>query len=181
MGKGNTLALGRVTTKGKFFIGVLLIVCAVGYLMYTGIRETSTYYLTIEEFLLQKEAMANEGIRVAGRVQKGSIDWNPKDLNLTFKMVAFKEKEGEEGKTATPVATPQQNQQDGHAEQLEGLAIHYQGIVPDMFAEDRDVIVEGEYIPSPNGNVLEATAVMTTCPSKYEAEIEGQETAASAY
>lgn len=48
-----------------------------------------------------------------------------------------------------------------------------------MFAEDRDVIIEGEYITGANGNVLEATAVLTTCPSKYEAEI--QETAASGY
>jgi cytochrome c-type biogenesis protein CcmE len=147
--------------------------------MYTGIRETSTYYLTIEEFLVQKEAMANEGIRVAGRVQKGSIDWNPKDLNLKFTMVAFKEKEGKKGQTATPIATPQQNEQAD--EQLESLAIHYQGIVPDMFAEDRDVIVEGEYVTGANGNVLEATTVLTTCPSKYEAELEGQETAASGY
>lgn len=164
-----------MTTKGKFFIGVVLIVCAVGYLMYTGIRETSTYYLTIEEFLTQKEAMANEGIRVAGRVQKGSIDWSPKDLNLNFTMVAFKEKKDEKGQTATPIATSQSD------EQLEGLAIHYQGILPDMFAEDRDVIVEGEYVTGANGNVLEATAVLTTCPSKYEAEIEGQETAGSGY
>ena len=173
MGKGNTLALRRMTTKGKFFIGVVLIVGAVGYLMYTGIRETSSYYLTIEEFFVQKEAMANEGIRVAGRVQKGSIDWNPKDLNLNFTMVAFKEKDGEKRQTATPIATPQSD------EPLEGLTIHYQGILPDMFAEDRDVIVEGEYITGANGNVLEATAVLTTCPSKYEAEI--QEPAASGY
>ena len=179
MGKGNTLALRSMTTKGKFFIGVVLIVGAVGYLMYTGIRETSSYYLTIEEFFVQKEAMANESIRVAGRVQKGSIDWNPKDLNLNFTMVAFKEKDGEKGQTATPIATPQHTEQ--HDELLEGLTIHYQGIVPDMFAEDRDVIVEGEYITGANGNVLEATAVLTTCPSKYEAEIEGQATAASAY
>ena len=141
MGKGYTLAVGIVTTKGKFLVGVLLIVCAVGYLMYTGIRETSTYYLTIEEFLLQKEAMANEGIRVAGRVEKGSIDWNPKDLNLTFTMVAFKQKENDKTTTATTFATSQKNEA---SEPLEGLAIHYQGIVPDMFAEDRDVIVEGE-------------------------------------
>ncbi len=164
-----------MTTKGKFFIGVVLIVGAVGYLMYTGIRETSTYYLTIEEFFVQKEAMANEGIRVAGRVQKGSIDWNPKDLNLNFSMVAFKEKEAEKGLPATSIATPQSD------EQLEGLAIHYQGILPDMFAEDRDVIVEGEYVTGANGNVLEATALLTTCPSKYEAELEGQETATSGY
>ena len=161
-----------MTTKGKFLIGVGLIVGAVGYLMYTGIRETSTYYLTIEEFLSQKEALANEGVRVAGRVGLGSVDWNPKDLNLHFKMVAFPEIEKEkEAQNGTPFA-PGQLVDHG---QLEGIAVHYQGILPDMFAEDRDVIVEGHYTTGASGSVLKATTVMTSCPSKYEAEIEGGE------
>lgn len=160
-----------MTTKGKFLIGVGLILGAVGYLMYTGIRETSTYYLTIEEFLSQKEALANEGVRVAGRVGLGSVDWNPKDLNLHFKMVAFPEN-GKEGQ-----GKPSPSRQHVDHNQLEGIAVHYQGILPDMFAEDRDVIVEGHYTTGANGSVLKATTVMTSCPSKYEAEIEeeGQE------
>jgi cytochrome c-type biogenesis protein CcmE len=49
------------------------------------------------------------------------------------------------------------------------LAVEYTGVVPDMFAEGRDVIVEGEYIDG----VLQAKTVMTSCPSKYEPELEG--------
>ncbi len=141
--------------KSKFFVGVLLVVGAVGYLMYTGIRETSTYYLTLEEFLLKKEALANEGVRVAGRVQAGSIRWDPKDLRLSFVLGPFK---------------------DGASDQTAGVPVHYQGILPDMFAEGRDVIVEGRYDP---GSVLAAKTIMTSCPSKYEPERSSQQSALS--
>ena len=138
-----------MTGKEKFFVGVLLIVGAVGYLIYTGIRETSTYYLTIEEFLPKREALANEGIRVAGRVQAGSVKWDPKDLRLSFVLGPFKE---------------------GASDQAAGVPVQYQGILPDMFAEGRDVIVEGRYDA---GGALAAKTIMTSCPSKYEPEKPG--------
>jgi len=141
--------------KSKFFIGVLLIVGAVGYLIYTGIRETSTYYLTLEEFLPKREALANEGVRIAGRVQTGSVRWDPKDLRLSFVLGPFKE--GAKGQTA-------------------GVPVRYQGILPDMFAEGRDVIVEGRYDA---GSALAAKTIMTSCPSKYEPEKSGQRSAVS--
>ncbi|MBI3800544.1 MAG: cytochrome c maturation protein CcmE [Deltaproteobacteria bacterium] len=135
--------------KSKFFIGVLLIVGAVGYLMYTGIRETSTYYFTIEEFLPKREALANEGVRVAGRVQAGSVRWDPKDLRLSFVLGPF---------------------QEGVGNLDAGVPVHYQGILPDMFAEGRDVIVEGRYDA---GSALSAKTIMTSCPSKYEPQKPG--------
>jgi len=136
--------------KSKFFIGVLLIVGAVGYLIYTGIRETSTYYLTLEEFLPKREALANEGVRVAGRVRAGSVRWDPKDLHLSFVLGPFTE---------------------GPGDQSVGVPVRYQGILPDMFAEGRDVIVEGRYDA---GSTLAAKTIMTSCPSKYEAEKPGK-------
>jgi cytochrome c-type biogenesis protein CcmE len=141
--------------KSKFFVGVLLVVGAVGYLMYTGIRETSTYYFTIEEFLPKREALANEGVRVAGRVQAGSVRWDPKDLRLSFVLGPFK---------------------DGIGDQTAGVPVHYQGILPDMFAEGRDVIIEGRYNA---GSALAAKTIMTSCPSKYEAEKSSQQSAVS--
>ncbi|HJY81979.1 MAG TPA: cytochrome c maturation protein CcmE [Candidatus Binatia bacterium] len=141
--------------KSKFFVGVLLVVGAVGYLMYTGIRETSTYYLTIEEFLLKREALTNEGVRVAGRVQAGSVRWDPKDLRLSFVLGPFNKRTGD---------------------QTAGIPVHYQGILPDMFAEGRDVIVEGHYSA---GSALAAKTIMTSCPSKYEAEKSSQQSAVS--
>jgi cytochrome c-type biogenesis protein CcmE len=130
--------------KGKFLFGAFLVVAAVGYLVYTGVSETKVYYLTIEEFAQKKAALADEGIRLAGRVQKGSVSWNPQDLRLSFTLGSF---------------------EDGKATQVVGVPVHYQGILPDMFAEGRDVIVEGRY---GSENALAAQTIMTSCPSKYE-------------
>jgi cytochrome c-type biogenesis protein CcmE len=51
------------------------------------------------------------------------------------------------------------------------LAVAYTGVVPDMFAEGRDVIIEGRYADG----VLRAQTIMTSCPSKYEPEAPGAE------
>ncbi len=140
-----------MTKQGQFFLGIACVIGAVGYLMYTGIRETSLYYLTIEEFLPKRTAFADEGVRVAGRVQAGTINWDPKDLRLSFSLGSFKE-----GEIPAPGS---------------GVLVRYQGILPDMFAEGRDVIVEGRYHPT---DVLEAKTIMTSCPSKYEPATEEQ-------
>jgi cytochrome c-type biogenesis protein CcmE len=144
-------------TKYRFLFGILLVIGAVGYLIYTGIKETSNYYLTIEEFLPQKDALANEGLRLAGRVQSGSVRWDPKALQLSFVLGPFKEKA-----QAVSLDT--------------GVLVHYQGILPDMFAEERDVIVEGRY---DKGNALLAKTIMTSCPSKYEPEQNNAQAAAT--
>ena len=47
------------------------------------------------------------------------------------------------------------------------VQVHYSGLLPDMFAEDRDVVVEGPYTKA---SPFEAKAVLTSCPSKYQAE-----------
>ena len=143
--------------KQRFFFGIILIVGAIGYLIYTGIRETSNYYLTIEEFLPQKETFANAGVRLAGRVQNGSVQWDPKDLRLSFVLGSF-QPEGQS--TAAPL----------------GLQVNFQGILPDMFAEGRDVIVEGKYEA---GKSLTAKTIMTSCPSKYEPEKPGEQAKAA--
>lgn len=126
----------------RFVIGACLIVAAVAYLVYTGIRETSVYYLTIDEFLARREAVANEGIRVAGRVGGAGYRYDPSTLDLRFRLASF----------------------DEH----DGVDVEYNGVLPDMFAEGRDVIVEGVYRP---GGTFHAHTLLTSCPSKYEAEV----------
>ena len=133
--------------QSKFLIGAFLIVAAVGYLIYTGIQETKVYFFTMDEFLLERAALANKDVRIAGRVQDGSMQWDPAALNLNFVLTPIEE-------TTAPLAP--------------GVPVHYQGIVPDMFAEGRDVVVEGVYTPERN---LVASTIMTSCPSKYEPEI----------
>ena len=128
----------------RFVIGSAVIVAAIGWLMYTGIRETSAYYLTIQEFLPKKDEYSAMPLRVAGRVQPGSIAYDPRSLDLKFHLAGFP---GEE-----------------HKDQF--VPVAFNGIKPDMFADGRDVIVEGRY----TDGVLHAKQVLTSCPSKYEAK-----------
>src|SRR5438128_8260840 len=113
--------------KVRFLVAACVLVAAVGYLMYTGVRQTAVYYLTIEEFLVKKDTLVNEGLRVAGRVEVGSVTkkMTPAGEELNFRLGDFKS--------------------DG--ERHETVAVHFVGVTPDMFkaAGGSDVIVVGKY------------------------------------
>jgi cytochrome c-type biogenesis protein CcmE len=129
----------------KFGVGACLLVAAIGYLMYAGLQQSSTYYFTIDEFLPRKHELVNQGVRVAGRVAPGSLTkrTSAKGTEMTFAIGDFKGPGQDVGETVT---------------------VAYTGIVPDMFAEGRDVIIEGRY----TDGTLRAQQIMTSCPSKYE-------------
>ena len=137
-----------MTRSGKFGIGACLLVTAIGYLMYAGVQQSSMYYLTIDEFVPKKDSLAGQGLRVAGRVNAGSLvsKTSAKGTEMTFSIGDFTG----EGEAPSGVAVP----------------VAYTGVVPDMFAEGRDVIIEGRYVDG----TLQAKTIMTSCPSKYEAK-----------
>ena len=138
--------------KLRFLVAACVLVGAVGYLMYTGVRQTAVYYLTIEEFLMKRDTLANEGIRVAGRVEVGSVSkrMTPAGEELNFRLADFK----------------------SGAEDHDGVPVHFIGVTPDMFKAGggSDVIVEGKY----RDGIIYAHSILTSCPSKYEAEAQQQ-------
>ena len=139
--------------KARFLVASLLLVGAVAYLMYTGVQKSAVYYLTIDEFLVKKDTLANEGIRVAGRVSPGSVSkkMTPAGEELNFRLGDFKT--------------------DGDGTADKSVAVHFVGITPDMFKAEggSDVIIEGKY----RDGTVYAQSVLTSCPSKYEAEASG--------
>ena len=131
--------------KYKAIFMVMTILAIIGYLIYSGIRDTMVYYLTVSEALAKSPAELTETIKVAGTVTPGSVQWEPRTLDLTFTM-------------SDTAAGPE----TGTAPLL---AVDYQGAVPDPFKPGREVIVEGAY--RGNGRFV-ATAIMPKCASKYE-------------
>ena len=126
----------------RFIIGSVVIAAAVAYLVYAGIRNTSTYYFEMDEFVARKASHDGEDLRVKGWVRSGSMRWDPRTNELAFDLAR------KDGTEPVPVA--------------------YRGILPDMFSEGREVVVEGRY----GGGSLTAKQIMTSCPSKYEAQKE---------
>ena len=123
----------------KFTSASLIIVAAVFYLIYTGINQTSVYFFTVSELINKKATIAEEGVRVNGTVVPGSIDQDKSNLKVNFKITDSKK----------------------------NLLVYYEGIIPDMFKENIDVVVEGTV--DQKGN-LNANTLLTACPSKYEEE-----------
>ena len=124
--------------RRRFFVGAALIAAAVSYLVYAGIRTTSMYYFELDEFLAQRAQHVGEDLRVKGWVRAGSIQWDATKNTLAFELA--------------------------HKDNSAPVAVAYRGILPDMFAEGREVVVEGRY----DGGALTARQIMTSCPSKYE-------------
>ena len=126
--------------RRRFVVGAALIAAAVSYLVYAGIRTTSMYYFELDEFLARRASLdESEHLRVKGWVRHGSMHWEPTTNQLSFELA--------------------------HKDDTAGLPVAYQGILPDMFAEGREVVVEGRY----TSGAIAARQIMTSCPSKYEA------------
>ncbi|MGA8737042.1 MAG: cytochrome c maturation protein CcmE [Terriglobales bacterium] len=60
----------------KFGGATLVILLALGYLAYTGVQESKSYYVTIKELHGIGDAAHTKRLRVAGNVQPGSIKRN---------------------------------------------------------------------------------------------------------
>jgi cytochrome c-type biogenesis protein CcmE len=159
-----------VPRRVKFLFGSLLIVAAVATLIYAAVRETSTYFMTVEEYAADPGAHADKPLRLAGRVRDGSVDWNPSTLDLAFTIQPIPPRaEGESAAAAAAAELPP-------AQRDMTLPVRYNGVLPDMFAAGRDVIVEGRV----ERGVFHANTLLTTCPSKYEAGVPHDEAQAGA-
>jgi cytochrome c-type biogenesis protein CcmE len=141
--------------KPRFLIGGVLIVGAVAYLIVIGISSTAEYYLTVNEAASRQAELHNQLIRIAGRVQSGTINWDPGSLTLAF---AIAPPPPQDGAKFEPVST--------HPEPVINVVCNGQP-KPDMFAPGRDVIVEGRLT---SRNFVNADQVLTSCPSKYQAK-----------
>jgi cytochrome c-type biogenesis protein CcmE len=57
----------------KFGVAMVVILLALGYLAYTGVQESKSYYVTIKELHAMGDGAHTKRLRVAGNVQPGSI------------------------------------------------------------------------------------------------------------
>jgi len=128
----------------KFLIAGLLILGAISYLVYAGIKETSVYYLTVSEALSSPAMKTGQDFRMEGSVLDGTIIRAADSLGADF-TITDDEKE---------------------------IPVRYKGSIPDMFADGIDVVVQGRY--DKTSAKFEAHTLLTSCPSKYEASEMGE-------
>ncbi|MGW8301717.1 MAG: cytochrome c maturation protein CcmE [Desulfobacterales bacterium] len=103
--------------KYKPIVISAVILMVIGYLIYTGLRDTMVFYLTVSEVMAKSPEDLTDTQKVGGIVNAGSVQWEPKTLKLSFRL------------------------EDEQA----NLVVNYTGVVPDSFKPGSEVIVEGTY------------------------------------
>ena len=68
----------------KFGSAMVIILLALGYLAYTGVQESKSYYVTIKELHGMGDGAYTKRLRVAGNVQPGSIKRSGTNLNFVL-------------------------------------------------------------------------------------------------
>ena len=68
----------------KIIVATLIVAAAVGWLAYTGVRDTKSYYVTITELNAMGKDAYTRNLRVAGNVAPGSIQRAGMNVRFTL-------------------------------------------------------------------------------------------------
>ena len=131
--------------NGRFFVGLVGVAAVVAYLMWTGISDSMTYYLTPVELMARVEedpTFHEAGVKVSGRVVEGSWERGAGGSGTHQFVVADLER----------------------PEVL--FKVVYEDVLPDTFNDTAEVVLEGTY---GTDGVFVAHTVLTKCGSRYEA------------
>jgi len=99
----------------KLLIGGLVVVLAVGYLIYTAAQGSTAFYMTVAE--VRAQGPSERTVRVSGTIVGESIAWTPSDLSLQFEI----------------------------SDDSGTLPVVYHGARPDMFQDGAEAVIEGKY------------------------------------
>ena len=124
----------------KFVLLILAVALVTFGWIIIGTEKEEVPYVSIAELHAKQGTWKQNRFRLGGLVEAGSIAYSADRLTVDF-IVA---------------------QGDNR------LRVHYEGLTPDLFKDEAEVIIEGEY----HDGIFLADNLMTKCASRYEVEID---------
>ncbi len=103
--------------RWKYILGFAGIAAGIGLLIASNLPDRYQYYLTIDELLGREREMRDQTLKVAGRVEPGSLDRGAGERPSSFRLV------GPAG----------------------GVRVTYAGALPDTLQPGGEVVVTGRY------------------------------------
>ncbi len=126
--------------KSKWILGAFAIAACLLFIAILSINSNAVYYYTTAEAKTKLAQIQNKKIKIGGMVEVQSVQWDAKNLALSFVMSDLADAK---------------------------IHVEHTGTPPDMFKEGSGVIVEG-YI-SEEGNNFKATSLMVKHSEEYKA------------
>lgn len=154
--------------RAKFFIGGLLIIAAVVYLIVSSTQASAQYFLTVHELNEKGGEVLNRDLRVSGAVIGDSIEYDAQTLTLKFVVADI------------PGDNKVIEEQGGLAEVLHQavtdpsrprMQVVYNGVMPDLLRNEAQAIMTGRM---GEDGVFYADELLLKCPTKYEEAVPEQ-------
>jgi cytochrome c-type biogenesis protein CcmE len=101
--------------KPKIIIGVVIIVGALAFLIFSGFEDNASYYLTVSELYAKEDITPQDGVRIHGYVDPETIEWNAEAIEVHFDLF----------------------------EESDTIKVYYKGVKPDQLADAQQVVAEG--------------------------------------
>ena len=124
----------------KILATAVVLVGALGGLMYTSLAEGTEYYKHVDEVMVDPAAWRDKKLQLHGYVVEKSIHRRRDSLDYIFQL-----------------------EKNGHV-----VNARYTGLVPDTFKDNAETVVKGRFA-NDGTFMVEPGGVMAKCPSKYEA------------
>jgi cytochrome c-type biogenesis protein CcmE len=147
----------------KFGSAMVLILLALGYLAYTGVEQSKSYYVTIKELNGMGPDAYSKRLRVAGNVAPGSI--KRQGTHLEFQLV-------EEGRVIPVVYSGTEAPPDTFKDNAQALAEGKYGKDGVFRATNIQAKCASKYAPKQNG---QPGAVPAGDPSQQKAQLDGSQ------
>ena len=130
-----------MSKKQKMYLGVLVIVAAMAYLMVTSFGSSAGFQVSISDLVKEGGHYERDYLLVEGKVLPETVVWDSTNIKVEF------------------IVTDGENQ----------MAVLYNDVAPDNLdhKDGAEAILRGKYDNS--AGIFRADSVETRCPSKYEA------------
>lgn len=120
----------------KLSVAGVVLAVAVGYLVYAAIGAAEPTYMDVDAFLADAAKLGAGRVRLRGTVAQENLVINPNELTASFDLVG----------------------------ENRSLSVRYSGVLPNLFAAGREIIVRGRMAED---GVFKVDELLTKCPSKY--------------
>ncbi|SRR6266540_499060 len=147
------LSTSRATAI-KVLLSVAAVAVPVGFLLKASMKEGAEYYKHVDEVAADIDNLRSKRLQVHGHVVDGSIEQAKGTLLYRFKI------------ESRPPRAPAV------------MTATYNGLVPDTFKSGAEVVAKGS-LTADNQLAVVPDGIMAKCPSKYEADKQGQKLGAA--
>jgi len=152
----------------KYFVGGLMILAAVVYLIVSSTQANPEYFTTADELRAGQAKLAGRNLRLSGAVVGDTIQYDPDENQLTFEIAnvpgdnATVEAQGGLAKVLHEAVTDPNRAR---------LTVVYAGPKPDLLRDEAQAILTGHL--GEDGNFY-ADELLLKCPTKYEEAVPSQ-------